>query len=159
MQDHGNINRTAVSATLHCLIGCSIGEMSGMVIGLTLGLGPWTTITLAITLAFLSGYLMTLRALIHSGLRWVPAIRLALAADTLSILIMEIVDNAVMMLIPGAMDTHPTDVSFWLYMILSLILAGIAAFPVNRWLISRGQGHAVVHQSHHTPHSHSHHSM
>jgi hypothetical protein len=143
-----SLNRLAVSSTVHCLTGCAIGEVLGMVIGTALGWSNWATVALAVALAFLSGSLLTLLPLMRAGLGGRRALALAFAADTLSITVMEIVDNAVMLVIPGAMDAGATDALFWNSLALSLILAGLAAFPVNRWLISRGQGHARAHAHH-----------
>jgi uncharacterized protein DUF4396 len=143
-----SLNRLAFSATTHCLTGCSIGEVLGMVIGTALGWGNWATIALAVVLAFMFGYLLTLLPLLRAGMEAGVALKLAFASDTLSITIMEIVDNAVMVVIPGAMDASISDPLFWGSLALSLILAGIAAFPANRWLIARGRGHAVVHEFH-----------
>jgi hypothetical protein len=142
-----SLNRTAWSATLHCLTGCAIGEVLGMVIGTALGWGNGATIALAVVLAFFFGYLLTLRPLLKAmGL--ISAARLALAADTASITVMEIVDNAIMLVIPGAMNAGLASVLFWASLAFSLAVAAVAAFPVNRWLISRGRGHAVVHGHH-----------
>ena len=143
-----SLNRTAWSATLHCLTGCAIGEVLGMVIGTALGWGNGATIALAVVLAFVFGYGLTLRPLIAT-MSLGAAMRLALAADTASITIMEIVDNAVMLAIPGAMDAGLASVLFWGSLAVSLAIAAVAAFPVNRWLIARGRGHAVVHAHHH----------
>jgi hypothetical protein len=143
-----SLNRTAWSATLHCLTGCAIGEVLGMVIGTALGWGNGATIALAVVLAFLFGYALTLRPLL-SAMSIAAALRLALAADTASITVMEIVDNAIMLVIPGAMDAGLASVLFWASLAFSLAVAAVTAFPVNRWLISRGQGHAVVHAHHH----------
>jgi hypothetical protein len=143
-----SLNRIAWSATLHCLTGCAIGEVLGMVIGTALGWGNLETIALAVALAFFFGYALTMRPLLGSGLALAAAARLALAADTASISIMELVDNAIMLFIPGAMDAPLHSLHFWGSLAVSLALAGIAAFPVNRWLISRGKGHAVVHAHH-----------
>lgn len=145
------LNRLALSATLHCLIGCAIGEVLGMVIGTALGWSNLATIALAIGLAFVSGYLMTMLPLLRANMPFGQATRLALAADTVSIAIMEVVDNAVMLVIPGAMDAPLDSALFWGSLAIALAVAGVAAFPVNRYLISRGRGHAVVH-SHHTHH-------
>ena len=138
----------AVSATLHCLTGCAIGEVLGMVLGTALGFSQWGTVALAVALAFLFGYSLTMVPLLRSGLALGAAIPVALAADTISIAIMEIVDNAIMLLIPGAMDASLGDIGFWAALAAALLIAGAAAYPVNRWLISRGKGHAVVHQHH-----------
>ncbi|HEY0834205.1 MAG TPA: DUF4396 domain-containing protein [Azospirillum sp.] len=140
--------RTAISATLHCLTGCAIGEVLGMVIGTALGLSNGATIALAIVLAFLFGYALTIRPLLRAKLPLRTVLGLALAADTASITIMEIVDNAVMLAIPGAMDAQLSDGLFWSSLVLALAIAAVAAFPVNLWLISRGKGHAVVHAHH-----------
>ena len=144
----GALNRLAFSATLHCLTGCAIGEVLGMVIGTALGWSNLATIALAIGLAFVFGYLMTMLPLLRSGMAWGAAARLALIADTASITIMEIVDNAVMLVIPGAMDAPLDSALFWGSLAISLVIAGAAAFPVNRYLIARGRGHAVVHAHH-----------
>ena len=147
-----SLNRTAWSATLHCLTGCAIGEVLGMVIGTALGWGNGATIALAVVLAFFFGYLLTLRPLV-GAMGFASAAKLALAADTASITVMEIVDNAIMLVIPGAMDAGLGTVLFWVSLGISLAVAAVAAFPVNRWLIARGKGHAVVHEHHH-PHHH-----
>jgi hypothetical protein len=143
-----SLNRLAFSATVHCLTGCSIGEVLGMVIGTALDWSNSATILISIALAFASGYALTLLPLLRAGMALVTALGLALASDTLSITIMEIVDNAVVLLIPGAMNAGLSDWLFWGSLVVSLVLAGIAAFPANRWLISRGQGHALVHKHH-----------
>src|SRR5919106_3027692 len=142
-----SLSRTAWSATLHCLTGCAIGEVLGMVIGTALGWGNGATIALAVALAFLFGYALTLLPLLRS-MAVGRALELALAADTASITVMEIVDNAIMVVIPGAMDAGLDSVLFWASLALALAVAAVAAFPVNRWLIARGKGHAVVHAHH-----------
>ncbi len=144
-----SLNKTALSATLHCLTGCSIGEVLGMVIGTALQWGNIETIVLAVVLAFFFGYVLTLVPLVRSGLALAMALPLAFAADTLSITVMEIVDNVIMLVIPGAMDAHLSSPLFWGSLAVALLIAGAAAFPVNRFLIARGRGHAVVHQYHH----------
>jgi Domain of unknown function (DUF4396) len=146
-----SLNRTAWSATLHCLTGCAIGEVAGMVIGTALGWGNLATIALAVALAFLFGYALTMRPLLASGLGLKKAAALALAADTASIAVMEIVDNAIMLAVPGAMDAGLASILFWAALAVSLAIAAVAAFPVNRWLIARGRGHAVVHVHHGHP--------
>ena len=148
--DHGGKYdmRVAFSATAHCLTGCAIGEVLGMIIGTALGWGDLQTIALAVALAFLFGYSLTMVPLLRGGLALGAAIPVALAADTISITIMEIVDNAIMLLIPGAMEAGLTNVLFWGSLAFALLVAGAAAFPVNRWLIRRGRGHAVVHAYH-----------
>ncbi len=145
---HGSLNRLAFSATLHCLTGCSIGEILGMVIGIALGFSALGTIALAVTLAFLFGYVFTIWPLRRAGMSWKQAGMLALAADTASITIMEIVNNGVMLAIPGAMDASLGSAMFWGSMTFAIAIAGVAAFPVNRWLIARGRGHAMVHAHH-----------
>lgn len=143
-----SLNRLAFSATLHCLTGCAIGEVLGMVIGTGLGWSNFETIALAVVLAFIFGYSLTMLPLLRSGMALKQAIGLALAADTISITIMEVVDNAVMLIIPGAMHAGLGSFLFWGSLAFALIVAGAAAFPVNRWLIKRGRGHAVVHAHH-----------
>jgi hypothetical protein len=143
-----SLNRLALSATVHCLSGCAVGEVLGLVIGTALGLSNLATIALAVALAFLFGYTFTSVPLLRSGLALATVVPLALAADTISIAIMEIVDNAIMLLVPGAMDAGLGDARFWLSLAAALLIAGAAAYPVNRWLISRGRGHAVVHAHH-----------
>jgi len=143
-----SLNRLTLAATIHCLSGCAIGEVLGMVIGSALGWGNWSTVALSIILAFIFGYSLTLLPLLKSGLAVKTALALALAADTLSITVMEIIDNALMLIIPGAMDAGLASGLFWGSMAASLLMAGAAAFPVNRWLIARGRGHAVVHVHH-----------
>ena len=146
--DAPSLNRLAVSATVHCLTGCAIGEVLGMVIGTGLGWGNSRTIAISIVLAFIFGYALTMRPLLRDGLAFGAAAKLALAADTASIVIMEIVDNAIMLAIPGAMHAGLGSILFWGSLAIALLVAGAAAFPVNRWLIARGRGHAVVHQHH-----------
>lgn len=140
-----SLNRTAFLVTVHCLTGCTIGEILGMVIGTAREWSNWPTVALAVVLAFAFGYAMTLWPLRKAGMAWRMALGLAFASDTLSITTMEIVDNAIMLVIPGAMDAGLGTAFFWVSLGASLILAGVAAFPVNRWLISKGKGHAVVH--------------
>jgi hypothetical protein len=143
------LTRLAMSATLHCLTGCAIGEVLGMVIGTALGWSDGATIALAVALAFFFGYSLTIAPVLRSGLPLKAAIGVALAADTLSITVMEIVDNAIMLLIPGAMDAGLTSPLFWGSLAVALAIAFVVTVPVNRWLIGRGRGHAVVHQYHH----------
>ncbi|MGW6686842.1 DUF4396 domain-containing protein [Streptomyces sp. NPDC054961] len=140
---------TAARATLHCLTGCAIGEVLGMVIGTALGWGNLPTTVLAIALAFFFGYALTVRAIRASGVDFRTAVRVALAADTLSIAVMELIDNGVIVLWPGAMDAMLSDALFWIALAISLALAFVVTTPVNRWMIGRGKGHAVVHQYHH----------
>ena len=146
-----SLNSLALSATLHCLTGCAIGEVLGMIIGTALGFSDLGTIVLAIVLAFFFGYTLTSLPLLRSGLPLAAVVPIALASDTISIAIMEVVDNAIMLLIPGAMDAGLDDVGFYAALTAALVIAGVAAFPVNRWLIGRGKGHAVVH-AHHAHH-------
>jgi hypothetical protein len=150
MAHHGeqSLNRLAFSATGHCLTGCAIGEVLGMVIGTALDWGNGATIALSIALAFLFGYSLTMLPLLRGGVALSAAIPVALAADTISITIMEIVDNAIILVIPGAMEAGLTDILFWGSLAGSLLVAGVAAFPANRYLIARGRGHAVVHAYH-----------
>ena len=143
-----SVNRTAFSATVHCLTGCAIGEVLGMVIGTALGWGAGATIALAVVLAFLFGYALTMLPLLRSGMAFSTAVGLAFASDTASITIMEIVDNVIMVVIPGAMDAPLSSPLFWGSLAVALLIAGAFAFPVNRWLIARGRGHALVHVHH-----------
>ena len=145
---NSSLNRTALSATLHCLTGCSIGEILGIVIGSALGWSNFATIVLAIVLAFFFGYLLTMLPLLRSGMALGAVLPLAFASDTLSITVMEIVDNLIILVIPGAMDAGLGSLLFWGSLAFALVIAGVAAFPVNRYLISRGKGHAVVHEHH-----------
>jgi Domain of unknown function (DUF4396) len=145
---HQSLNRVAFSATAHCLTGCAIGEVLGMIIGTALGFSDLGTIALAVVLAFFFGYTLTSLPLLRSGMALGAVVPIALASDTISITIMEIVDNAIMLLIPGAMDAGLDNVGFYLALAVALLIAGAVAYPVNRWLISRGKGHAVVHQHH-----------
>jgi hypothetical protein len=142
------LNRVALSATLHCLTGCAIGEVLGMVIGTALGWGNAATIALAVVLAFFFGYALTVLPLFRARLGWRTVLATALAADTASITVMEIVDNAIMLIIPGAMEAGLGSLLFWGSLAVALAIAAVAAFPVNRYLIQRGRGHAVVHAYH-----------
>jgi hypothetical protein len=143
-----SLNRLAFSATVHCLTGCAIGEVLGMVIGTALDFSNLGTIALSVVLAFFFGYLLTSLPLLRSGMALAAVVPIALASDTISITIMEIVDNAILLLIPGVMDAGLDDIGFYLALAAALLIAGAAAFPANRWLIGRGKGHAVVHQMH-----------
>ena len=147
----------ALSATLHCLTGCAIGEILGLMIGTAIGLGTASTIVLAVGLAFFFGYLLSTFPLVRSGLGLGTALSLVLAADTLSIATMEVVDNVVMALIPGAMDAGLVNPLFWVGMMIALAVAFAAAFPVNRYLIDKGKGHALTHQYAHGDHDGSSH--
>lgn len=148
MRDGGSLNRVTFSATLHCLSGCALGEVLGLVIGSALGWGNVATIALAVGLAFVFGYSFTLVPLVRSGIALAAALPVALAADTLSITVMEITDNAIMLVIPGAMEAGVASLLFWGALAVALAVAFVAAFPVNRWLIARGRGHALVHERH-----------
>ena len=154
MEGEASLNRLAFSATVHCLTGCAIGEVLGMLIGTALGWGDVATIALAVVLAFFFGYSLTVVPLLRSGLALARVLPIAFAADTLSITIMEIVDNLIMVLIPGAMEAGLTSLLFWGSLAFALAVAFVAAYPANRWLIARGKGHAVVHDYHHGGHEH-----
>lgn len=143
------LTRTAASATAHCLTGCAIGEVLGLVIGTALGWGDVPTIALAVALAFFFGYLLTMIPLLRAGMALGAAVGLALAADTVSIVVMEVTDNAVMLAVPGAMEAGLADPLFWGALAFALAVAFAVALPVNRWLIARGRGHAVAHHHAH----------
>jgi hypothetical protein len=143
-----SLNRTAFQATVHCLTGCAIGEILGMVIATALDWGNAASIALSIALAFVFGYALTLIPVLRAGIPRRRAVRLAIASDTLSITTMELVDNAFILAVPGAMAAGLGDGLFWLSLIASLVIAFAATFPVNRWLIARGRGHAVMHELH-----------
>lgn len=143
-----SLNRSAFAATWHCLTGCAIGEVLGLVIATALGWGNAASIAIAIVLAFFFGYLLTLRPLVTGGVPLRQAARIALAADTVSITVMEIVDNAIILAVPGAMEAGLDSLLFWGSLALALAVAFCAAYPVNRWLIARGRGHAIVHGHH-----------
>ncbi|MGH3977462.1 MAG: DUF4396 domain-containing protein [Pseudonocardiaceae bacterium] len=149
------LTRQAVSATAHCLTGCAIGEVLGMIIGTALGWSDVATIVLAIVLAFVFGYSLTLGPVLRAGVGLAAALPITLAADTLSITVMEIVDNAVLLIIPGAMDAGVVSWLFWTSLAVALAVAFVLTVPVNRWLIARGKGHAVVHEFHHGAAAHS----
>jgi len=142
------LTRSAIQATLHCLTGCAIGEVLGMVIGTALGWHNLATIVLSIALAFLFGYSLTMLPVLRAGLTFGAAVGVALAADTVSITVMEIVDNAFILLVPGAMDAGLASWLFWGSLAASLVIAFVLTVPVNRALIRRGRGHAVMHQYH-----------
>ena len=157
--------RTAASATLHCLTGCAIGEVLGMIIGTAFGLPAAATVVLSVILAFAFGYALTVRGVLAAGVGFAEALKLALAADTLSIAVMEIVDNAVVVVVPGAMTAGLASVLFWTSLAVALGVAFLIAWPVNRALIARGRGHAVVaahhagHGTHTDPHAHPDHAV
>lgn len=160
MQDKPSLNRLAFSATGHCLTGCAIGEVLGLIVANALGWGNFASIALAVVLAFLFGYSLTMVPLLRADVALASAIPLAFASDTLSITVMEIIDNLIMLVIPGAMEAGPLDLLFWGSLAVALAVAFVAAFPVNRFLIARGRGHAVVHKYHHGDHNygdHEHH--
>ncbi|MGR4878093.1 DUF4396 domain-containing protein [Streptomyces sp. LARHCF249] len=138
----------AAKATLHCLTGCAIGEILGMVIGTALLWGNVQTMVLAISLAFLFGYSFTLFAVRRAGLDFKTAVKVALAADTVSIAVMELVDNGIIALTPGAMDAHLSDALFWTALLGGFAVAFVVTTPINKWMIGRGKGHAVVHAYH-----------
>ena len=144
-----NTRSTAIKATAHCLVGCAIGEILGLVIGTALGLSNTTTFFIAIGLAFLFGYGLSIIPLVKFGLGMAAAIPIVLAADTFSILTMEIVDNIVMAVVPGAMNAGLTNPVFWLTMPIAFGIAFVAAVPVNEYLLKRNKGHALVHKYHH----------
>ncbi|MBZ3900477.1 MULTISPECIES: DUF4396 domain-containing protein [Streptomyces] len=152
--DHGGHDRgavswgTAVKATLHCLSGCVVGEVLGMVVGTALGWGNVPTMVLAIALAFVFGYSFTLFAVRRAGLDLRGAVKVALAADTVSIAVMELVDNGIIALTPGAMDAELSDGLFWSALFGGFAVAFLLTTPVNKWMIGRGKGHAVVHAHH-----------
>jgi hypothetical protein len=141
------LTATAVSATLHCLTGCALGEIAGMAIGTAAGLSQWGTVALSVALAFVFGYALTSLPLLRAGLALAAVIPIALASDTFSIVTMEIIDNLVMVVVPGAMDAGLGALLFWGSLSFALSVAFVAAVPVNRWLIARGRGHAAVHRT------------
>jgi hypothetical protein len=141
------LDLVALSATLHCLTGCAIGEVLGMVIGTALGVSDWGTVALSVALAFLFGYSLTSLPLLRAGLAPAAVVPIAFASDTLSIAVMELVDNAIVLAVPGAMEAGIGSMLFWGSLSFALAVAGAVAFPVNRWLIARGKGHAAVHRT------------
>jgi len=146
----------AANATLHCLTGCALGEIAGLMIGTAIGLANGTTIILAVVLSFFFGYLLSTLPLLKAGLSFFAALSVVFAADTLSIATMEVVDNLTMAVIPGAMNAGLVNPVFWLSMMVALAVAFVAAFPVNRSLLAKGKGHALVHKYHsgHGDHTH-----
>jgi len=150
---HGHLTeslwRQAISATLHCLTGCAIGEVLGMVIGSALGWGSVATVVLSVALAFVFGYSLTMRPVLRAGLPLAAALGVAFASDTVSISVMEVVDNAFVVAVPGAMEAGLASGLFWGTLAASLAIAFVVTVPVNRWLIARGRGHAVMHDYHH----------
>jgi hypothetical protein len=147
--DHSgqSLNALSFSATVHCLTGCAIGEVAGLAIGTALGFSDLGTIVLAVILAFFFGYGLTSLPLLRSGMPLGEVVPLAFASDTLSIATMEIVDNLIVLAVPGAMDAGLDSLLFWGSLAFALLTAGLVAWPVNRWLIARGKGHAVVHRT------------
>jgi hypothetical protein len=141
------LDLVALSATLHCLTGCAIGEIVGMIAGTALGLSNAVTVVLSVALAFLFGYSLTSLPLLRAGLAVTAVVPIAFASDTLSIAVMEVVDNAIVVAVPGAIDAGLGDILFWGSLSFALAVAGAAAFPVNRWLLARGKGHAAVHRT------------
>lgn len=145
---HGNLNKTAASATLHCLSGCAIGEVTGMIIATAANWTAAPSIALSIVLAFLFGYSLSLRPVLKHGLELKQALKIVLAADTISIATMELADNGFVLAVPGAINAGLSTALFWTSLLVSLVIAYCVAFPVNRYLIARGKGHAVVHRFH-----------
>ena len=141
------LTAVALSATLHCLTGCAIGEVAGMLVGTALGMGNWGTVALSVALAFVFGYGLTSLPLLRAGLAVAAVVPVALASDTLSIATMEVIDNAVILAVPGAMEAGLGQVLFWGSLAFALPVAGAVALPVNRWLLARGKGHAAVHRT------------
>jgi hypothetical protein len=146
--DHGNLNRLAFHATLHCLTGCASGEVLGFLLGAWFGLGVALTIILSIFLAFVFSYILTMRPLLASGMEFRPAFKIAIAADTLSVTTMEITDNAIMLIIPGATMAMPSDFMFWSSLAIALGIAFVVTLPVNRWMIRKGKGHSLIMHDH-----------
>jgi hypothetical protein len=146
--EHVSLNRSAFSATAHCLTGCAIGEILGLVIATAAGWSTVPSIAIAVALAFAFGYAFTVGPIVRAGVPFRRALRLAFASDTASITVMEIVDNAFILIVPGAMEAGLGDAKFWWSLGVGLAIAFVFAFPLNRWLIARGRGHAVVHQYH-----------
>ncbi len=148
-KDGQGINKMAASATLHCLIGCAVGEMIGVTIGTHAGFAPHETVLLAFVLSFVSGYAVSTWPLVRSGMGFMQALRLVFAADTVSILTMTIVDNLIMLSVPGAMDKDLTHPIYWISRVVALLAAFVVAWPVNIYLLKRGKGHALTHPHHH----------
>ena len=147
-EERSALTRSAVQATLHCLTGCAIGEVLGMVLATAFGWGNALSIAVSIVLAFVFGYSLTIRPVLRAGIGFRRAVGVAFASDTVSITTMEIVDNAFILVVPGALAAGLTDALFWWSLGLSLVIAFVITVPVNRWLIARGRGHAVVHELH-----------
>lgn len=149
------MKKMAAMATLHCLLGCMIGELIGITIGTHLGFEIHQTIALAVVLSFISGYTISTLPLLRTGMKFWPSLKLVFAADTLSIVTMTVMDNLIMVSVPGAMDKDITHPTYWLSRTLAIVAAFIVAFPVNYWLLKRGKGHALTHRH---MHEHEHHS-
>lgn len=147
-QPRSSLTRSSIQATLHCLTGCAIGEVLGMVLATALGWGDVTSIAVSVALAFVFGYALTIRPVARAGVGFRRALRVAFASDTVSITTMEIVDNAFIAFVPGALAAGLADGLFWWSLAVSLVIAFVLTVPVNRWLIARGRGHAVVHELH-----------
>lgn len=147
-----NLNKTAASATLHCLTGCAIGEVAGMIISSALGWAAFASILISIILAFFFGYALSMRPLLKADLGFKKSLRISLISDTASISVMELTDNAFILLVPGAIYAGLNTGLFWISLGVSLIVAFAAAFPVNRYLIARGKGHAEAHKYHNHEH-------
>ena len=145
---NGSSNSLAISATLHCLTGCALGEITGLIVGTAFHFSNSATLALSIALAFLFGYSLSLLPLVKSGMKKSAALKVVLAADTLSIATMELVDTGVMLVVPGAMDAGVVQPLFWVSMIIALTVAFFAALPVNKYLLARGKGHALMHHHH-----------
>lgn len=141
--------REAGKATLHCLTGCALGEIVGMVIGTALGWAPWNIVALSVSLAFLFGYALTMHSVLKTGVGFISALGVALAADTVSITVMEVVDNGIMLAVPGVMEAGIGNPLFWVTLFAALIVAFFATLPVNKYLIGKGLGHAKMHHLHH----------
>jgi hypothetical protein len=141
------LDRVALSATLHCLTGCAIGEIVGMVLATALDLSNLASVVLSIALAFAFGYGLTSAPLLRAGIAFAAVVPIALASDTLSIATMEVVDNLIILVVPGAIDAGLADLLFWGSLAFALAIAGVFAFPVNRWLLARGKGHTAVHET------------
>ncbi len=146
--DHQNYNQLALHATAHCLTGCAAGEILGFLFGAWFGWGIVSTIVLSIVLAFVISYVLTMRPLLGSGMTFRSAFKIAIAADTLSVTTMEITDNAIMLIIPGAVNAMPKDPIFWWSLIIALAVAFVVTLPVNRWMIKRGKGHSLIMHDH-----------
>jgi hypothetical protein len=146
--NRASLTYDAVQATLHCLTGCAIGEVLGMVLATAFGWGNAASIAAAVALAFLFGYALTIRPVLRAGVGFRRALGVAFASDTVSIATMEIVDNGFILVVPGALAAGLTDGLFWWSLAVSLVIAFVLTVPVNRWLLARSRGHAVVHQLH-----------